>query len=103
MENNFTVRMNGEFHGILRWTQLDGSLEASEGRTGGLVRQPRWRGRPHAPLDADARKHFVEEMDASQRREHEHDYCGVVYADDPAPPSLIKIYDPHRGRRAAAQ
>jgi hypothetical protein len=23
MENNFTVRMNGEFHGILRWTQLD--------------------------------------------------------------------------------
>jgi hypothetical protein len=58
---------------------------------------------PHAPLDADARKHFVEEMDALQRREHEHDYCGVVYADDPAPPSLIKIYDPHRGRRAAVQ
>ena len=50
---------------------------------------------PEMPLDADALKHFVEEMDALLRCEHEHDYCGIVYADDPAQPSLIKIFDPH--------
>ena len=28
-------------------------------------------------------------------KEHEEDYCGIVYADDLQQPSFIKIYDPH--------
>ncbi len=38
---------------------------------------------------------FLEEIDALLHREHAHDYCGIVYADDPAAPRMIKIYDPN--------
>ena len=38
---------------------------------------------------------FVAEIDALLRVEHDHDYCGIVYADDPSRPTLIKIYDPN--------
>ena len=32
-------------------------------------------------------RHFVTELDALLRREHEHDYCGLAYADDPGQPA----------------
>ena len=38
---------------------------------------------------------FIDEIDALLRREHEHDYCGIVYADDLETPRLIKIFDPN--------
>jgi hypothetical protein len=39
--------------------------------------------------------HFITELDALLRREHDEDYCGIVYADDFDLPTLIKIYDPN--------
>ena len=38
---------------------------------------------------------FITEIDALLRREHDEDYCGIVYADDPSAPGMIKIYDPN--------
>jgi hypothetical protein len=38
---------------------------------------------------------FVDEIDALLRAEHEHDYCGIVYADDVEHPRFIKIFDPN--------
>ena len=38
---------------------------------------------------------FVDEIDQLLRREHDEDYCGIVYADDLGEPAMIKIYDPH--------
>ncbi len=38
---------------------------------------------------------FITELDALLRAEHQEDYCGIVYADDPQAPRLVKIYDPH--------
>jgi hypothetical protein len=35
------------------------------------------------------------QLDALLRAEHQEDYCGIVYADDPQTPTLVKIYDPH--------
>jgi len=37
---------------------------------------------------------FVSGIDATLRREHREDYCGVVYVDDPADPAYIKVYHP---------
>jgi hypothetical protein len=34
-------------------------------------------------------------MDQLLRADHQEDYCGIVYADDLASPSFIKVYDPH--------
>jgi hypothetical protein len=38
---------------------------------------------------------FITEIDALLRAEHREEFCGIVYADDPRQPSLLKIYDPH--------
>lgn len=95
MVTDFATRLNGEFYGILRWQDLDGLwlrvCEEPEGWYASLTGDAA----PEAPLDADALRHFVAEVDALLRREHEYDYCGIVYADSPAQPGLIKIYDPH--------
>lgn len=38
---------------------------------------------------------FVNEIDQLLRREHDEDYCGIVYADNHQAPEFIKIFDPH--------
>ena len=38
---------------------------------------------------------FVTEIDKLLRKEHDEDYCGIVYADAPSAPTFIKIYDPN--------
>ncbi len=50
---------------------------------------------PGEPADAARIETFVTEMDKLLRREHQEDYCGIVYADDLQAPGFIKIYDPN--------
>ena len=49
---------------------------------------------PEAPAQPAQVKAFIRQIDELLRRDHEEDYCGIVYADDLEQPSLIKIYDP---------
>lgn len=50
---------------------------------------------PTAPASAREVDRFIIETDALLRREHRHDYCGIVYADDLTAPRMVKIYDPN--------
>lgn len=50
---------------------------------------------PSEPTGAAGVHEFIARVDALLRREHEEDYCGIVYADDLDRPTLIKIYDPN--------
>jgi len=50
---------------------------------------------PEQPVKAEKLDRFISEIDALLRREHEEEYCGIVYADDHQKPSLIKIFDPN--------
>lgn len=87
---------NGRYSGVLRWHQLDafwGVLRASADRGWYLyaVGEPV----PQATASAEDVLHFIDEIDALLRREHDEDYCGIVYADDLSAPTLIKIFDPN--------
>ena len=36
----------------------------------------------------------IEQIDQHLRKEHEEDYCGIVYADNLDNPEFIKVFDP---------
>jgi len=86
----------GGFSGILRWPQLDALWDTLRHDTDGgwyvyAVGEPP----PEVPSSPQDLNRFIAEVDALLRRDHETDYCGIVYADDRERPSFIKIYDPN--------
>lgn len=92
---NFSDTLNGSLSGVLqweRWESLCGQLRDSG--------QP-WYfyavgcGVPDTPLAGAELDKALTEIDALLRREHEEAYLGIVYADDLAQPTLVKIYDPN--------
>lgn len=97
MSNDFAALLSGRLQGVLTWSALDAlwtRLRAMpEGwyvSLSGHVPGPE----QDAPLSVDAFERFISELDTLLRREHDEDYCGIVYVDDPEQPSFIKIYDP---------
>ncbi|MDQ5767484.1 hypothetical protein [Thiothrix subterranea] len=95
MSVTFTQYFDGSFQGILRWHQLDALWEKVRAQPEGWYASLVGEALPDAPLSAEALEQFIREMDTLLREEHDYDYCGVVYADNPATPTMIKIYDPH--------
>lgn len=91
----FLEAWRGSFTGILRWPQLEAlwariRARAHEGWYVYAVGEPP----PTGPADPQTLARFLDEIDQLLRTEHDEDYCGIVYADDPAHPTLVKIYDP---------
>ena len=92
----FLVAFRGSFTSALRWHQLDALWERVRAAAGDgwylyAIGEPP----PAEPADAAGVERFVTEIDRLLRTEHDEDYCGIVYADDPASPAFIKIYDPN--------
>ncbi len=86
----------GSFTAALRWHQLDTLWERMRARSGdgwylyAVGEEP-----PGEPADATRVETFLTEVDKLLRREHQENYCGIVYADDLQAPSFVKIYDPN--------
>lgn len=91
----FLAAFRGSFTSALRWPQLDALWERVRAAPDGWYLYAVGEAPPGKAADAAATLRFIDEIDALLRREHEHDYCGIVYADDPADPGMIKIYDPN--------
>lgn len=92
----YLTAFRGSFTGILRWPQLDEFWDvlraaADDGwyvyAIGDEV--------PQAPVKKQKLLEFIDEVDALLRKEHQEDYCGVVYVDDRKAPAYIKIFDPN--------
>lgn len=95
MTMSFNEALDGSFTGVLRWPQLDQLWDIVQ-RTGTswylyqIGEEP-----PTAPLAKADLRQALASLDQLLRTEHSYDYCGIVYADDPAAPRLVKVYDPH--------
>ena len=50
---------------------------------------------PPAPATPVLFERFIEQIGQLLRRDHQETYLGIVYVDDPALPSFVKIYDPN--------
>ena len=96
MKDPFIEKYMQSFSGILRWPQLDelwNTLRHSPAVAWYVYHvgdTP-----PDTPLTPEQLEQFLAHIDKLLRTEHAHDYCGIVYVDNPAEPSYIKIYDPN--------
>lgn len=50
---------------------------------------------PESPISGARLEVVLNEMDIMLRKDHKEKYLGIVYADDLAAPTLIKVYDPN--------
>ncbi len=95
-DNRFYDAFRGRFSGLLSWEQLDAFWNVLRAHAGdGWYLYAVGEAPPTAPATVDQVGRFIGEIDALLRREHEEDYCGIVYADSISAPTFIKIFDPH--------
>lgn len=96
IQNDFHREFKGTFYGVLRWEQLDELWERLRAdAAGGWYVYAVGETPPVVAAKADEVLRFVDEVDVLLRKEHEEDYCGIVYVDDPSSPSFVKIFDPN--------
>ena len=86
----------GSFTSMMRWPQLDDFWQQLREQADNnwyiyaVGEEP-----PETPVSKEQLKTFISEIDVLLHKEHDEDYCGIVYADNKSTPSFIKIYDPN--------
>ena len=96
VEKNYVDAYRGNTTSLLRWPHLDEFWDT-------LRQQARdnWyiyavgEVPPEAPSSEIHLLKFIEEIDVLLHKEHDEDYCGIVYTDDKNTPAFIKIFDPN--------
>ena len=96
IKSDFEIAFKAKFFGILRWHQLDDLwLKLREAKDAGWYVYAVGEEPPTEISNSSEVEVFIEEMDVLLRREHDEDYCGIVYANDTQNPSFIKVFDPN--------
>lgn len=95
--NNFLEYFKtGKFISARKWDDLDRLWEAIRNHNNkGWFVYAVGETPPDEAATADQLDHFIAEIDVLLRKEHDEDYCGIVYADDHENPTLVKIFDPN--------
>ena len=95
-EHDYLDAFRGKFTSLMRWHDLDAFWDTLRQQVddGWFIYHvgdvP-----PGAPVYRIKLLQFIDEIDALLRKEHEEDYCGIVYTDSKEAPGYIKIFDPH--------
>ncbi len=92
----FMQRYTGYLRGILRWPEMDTLWQnLREQADDAWYLYAVGEAPPSAPVTLAQLLTFLDEVNALIRRDHDEAYCGIIYCDDPAQPTLVKIFDPH--------
>lgn len=95
-QEDYLQAFRGSFTSALRWHQLDDLWQKlREDADGDWYIYAVGETPPVAAVDPESFNTFITRIDSLLREEHDEDYCGIVYADDPKSPSFVKIYDPN--------
>lgn len=95
-QDPFMEAFRGSFTSTLRWHQFEAlwTLLQTQNPAGWYVyavgESP-----PESCCTEQQLTIFLREMEMLLRREHDEDYCGIVYADDLSRPCFVKIFDPN--------
>jgi hypothetical protein len=92
----FRQAFKGRFESVLRWEQLDVFWGVLHKDVAGdwyiyAVGEPP----PQRPASAERVRTFLSEIECLLRKEHDEDYCGVVFTDSMDAPQFVKIFDPN--------
>lgn len=92
----FLVAFDGRFHNVLRWEQLDELWEKLHHAADSdwyiyVIGEPP----PVEPASAELLRTFLAEIGRLLRKDHDEEYCGIVYTDSFEQPGFVKIFDPH--------
>ena len=92
----FRQAFKGRFESILRWEQQEAFWEllhqdAADDWYIYAVGEPP----PLQPASTELLRTFLSEIERLLRKEHDEDYCGVVYTDSMEMPQFVKIFDPN--------
>lgn len=95
-DNPYLLAFNGYLKGVLSWDDLDRLFDrltqlADQHWFIYAVGEPV----PHAPSSKAELERFLHEVRQLLEKEHDEDYCGIVYVDNSDQPQLVKIYDPN--------
>ncbi len=91
----FSERLEGPFYGVLRWPQLETLWERVTGASLPWYFYQVGEELPADAIEGEKLTTAIRHLDQLLRADHQHDYCGIVYADDLDQPTLIKVYDPN--------
>lgn len=92
--SEFQRLYGGRLWSVLSWEQLDAFWKRIDPAAGWHV-YAIGEAPPTSPAPAVAVSEFITRIDVLLRKEHHHDYCGIVYADNLDAPTFVKIYDPN--------
>ena len=94
--SQFLDKYRGYLAGVMKWDDLSrlwAQIRAQQGADWYLYAVGETV--PASPADETQLNAFIDSVDQLLRSEHDEDYCGIVYADDPQSPTFVKIYDPN--------
>lgn len=94
-QTDFIYAFQGSFKGILRWDQLDSLWQRIRENPDIWYVYAVGELPPETVATPVQLNQFITEIDSLLRRDHDEDYCGIVYADDREQPEIIKIFDPN--------
>lgn len=95
-QSQFMALYQGYLQGIMKWTDFDDLMR--------VLKDPhdkQWfvyhvgDDLPTQVTSQEQFELFINEIDVLFKKEHEEDYCGIVYANNPKDPQLVKFYDPN--------
>lgn len=93
--SSFKERFKGRFVAIRHWHDLDDFWAVLKSKGEGWYAYAPGEDIPGEVLTQSELVNFVDELDQLLRREHQEEYCNIVYVDDKQNPDFIKIYDPN--------
>jgi len=86
----------GNFTSTMRWHDLDAFWQVLKEQA-----DDNWyiyavgEDAPDSTADKTQLLNFIDKIDELLHKEHDEDYCGIVYVDNKEAPEFIKIFDPN--------
>ncbi len=96
MKETYVSAFRGNFTSTMRWPDLDDFWKVLKARADdnwfiyAVGETP--------PNTASGKGHFlnfIDKIDELLHKDHDEDYCGIVYVDDKEAPEFVKIFDPN--------